>query len=278
MPKALITGITGQDGRYLAKYLHALGYEVSGLVHGDAEANEALIRNTLPFVDIVPGDLKVLTSLIDALEEAHPDEVYNFGAVSSVALSFQQPELTADVTGLGVLRLLEAIRAVGGDRSSIRLYQASSSEMFGQVDISPQNEQTPFHPRSPYGAAKVFGHNTVVNYREAYGLYAVSGICFNHESPLRPIEFVTRKVTQGVAKVILGLQDEIVLGNLDAQRDWGFAGDYVRAMWLMLQQPGPDDYVVATGRRTPCETWSRQRSGLQGSMTGSPTFGRTSAC
>jgi GDPmannose 4,6-dehydratase len=197
---------------------------------------------------MVPGDLADLPSLVSALEVAQPDEVYNLGAISFVAMSFNQAELTANITGLGVLRMLEAIRMVGGSRGNpIRFYQASSSEMFGKVRETPQTESTPFHPRSPYGCAKVFGHDIVVNYRESYDLFACSGILFNHEGPRRGIEFVTRKVTHAVARIKLGLQDELVLGNLDSKRDWGYAGDYVRAMWLMLQQPEPDDYVIATG-------------------------------
>ena len=202
----------------------------------------------MPFVELVPGDLADLPSLVAALQIAQPDEVYNLGAISFVALSFSQAELTANTTGLGVLRMLEAIRMVGGVQDNpIRFYQASSSEMFGKVRESPQTELTPFHPRSPYGCAKVFGHDITVNYRESYGMYACSGILFNHEGPRRGIEFVTRKVTNAVARIKLGLQHELVLGTMDTKRDWGYAGDYVRAMWLMLQQDEPDDYVVATG-------------------------------
>jgi GDPmannose 4,6-dehydratase len=248
MPRALITGITGQDGQYLAELLHEKGYEVFGLIAGQANPRGDLVRETLPWAELVGGDLQDLSSLIAALEFSQPDEVYNLGAISFVALSFRQPELTANVTGVGVLRMLDAIRVVGGSqRNPIKFYQASSSEMFGKVRESPQNEGTPFHPRSPYGVAKVFGHYMTVNYREAYGLYATSGILFNHESPRRGLEFVTRKVTNGVARIKLGLQPEITLGNLDARRDWGYAGDYVRAMWLMLQQAEPDDYVIGTG-------------------------------
>ncbi|MEX0833625.1 MAG: GDP-mannose 4,6-dehydratase [Actinomycetota bacterium] len=248
MKRALVTGITGQDGQYLAEYLNSREYEVFGLLHGQANPKADVIRSTFPFVELIGGDLADLSSLIAAVETVQPDEVYNMGAISFVALSFKQPELTSNVTGLGVLRLLEAIRVVGGmENNPIRFYQASSSEMFGQVRESPQTEKTPFHPRSPYGVAKVFGHHTTVNYRESYGLYAVSGICFNHESPRRGLEFVTRKVTNGVARIKFGLQTELVMGNLDAQRDWGFAGDYAAAMWLSLQQPQADDYVVATG-------------------------------
>jgi GDPmannose 4,6-dehydratase len=201
-----------------------------------------------PALELVEGDLRDLSSLIAAVEQVQPDEVYNLGAMSFVALSFRQPELTADITGVGVLRMLEAIRIVGGaDANPIRFYQASSSEMFGKVRETPQTEQTPFHPRSPYGVAKVFGHYTTLNYRESYGIHASSGICFNHEGERRGLEFVTRKITNGVARIELGLQEKISLGNLESQRDWGYAGDFVEAMWLMLQQDQPDDYVIATG-------------------------------
>src|SRR5579884_1030898 len=245
--RALITGITGQDGRYLAEFLHSLGYQVFGLVTGQANPRGDLIRDELPFVDLVGGDLQDFASLIAAIDYAQPDEIYNLGAISFVPLSFKQSELTANITGLGVLRMLEAIRVSSGAGSSIRFYQASSSEMFGKVRESPQTELTPFYPRSPYGVAKVFGHQITVNYRESYDLFACSGILFNHESPRRGYEFVTRKVSSGVARIKLGLQHDLALGNLDARRDWGFAGDYVRAMWLMLQEDEPDDYVVATG-------------------------------
>jgi GDPmannose 4,6-dehydratase len=199
-------------------------------------------------VEIVPGDLTDLTSLVTALEYVQPDEFYNLGAISFVAMSFNQAELTANVTGLGVLRALEAVRMVGGAQNNpIRFYQASSSEMFGKVREVPQTEMTPFHPRSPYGVAKVFGHNITMNYRESYGLYACSGILFNHEGPRRGLEFVTRKITNTAARIKLGVEKELVLGNTDAKRDWGYAGDYVKAMWLMLQQNEPDDYVIATG-------------------------------
>src|SRR5438034_5965678 len=248
MKRALITGITGQDGRYMAELLAGKGYQVFGLVRGQANPKAQMIQDENPSRELADGDLQVLWSLISAVEQVQPDEVYNLGAISFVALSFRQPELTADITGLGVLRMLEAIRVVGGtENNPIRFYQASSSEMFGKVRETPQTEQTPFHPRSPYGAAKVFGHYTTVNYREAYGLHASSGICFNHESPRRGLEFVTRKVSNGVARIKLGLQEKVTLGNLDAARDWGYAGDYVEAMWLMLQQDEPDDYVIATG-------------------------------
>jgi GDPmannose 4,6-dehydratase len=248
MPRALITGITGQDGRYLAQLLVSKGYDVFGMVRGQANPKAQMIQDETPELELVEGDLQDLSSLIAVVEQVQPDEVYNLGAISFVALSFRQPELTADITGLGVLRMLEAIRVVGGASNNlIRFYQASSSEMFGKVRETPQNERTPFHPRSPYGAAKVFGHYITVNYREAYGLFACSGICFNHESPRRGLEFVSRKVTNGVARIKLGLQDKLSLGNIDSSRDWGFAGDYVEAMWLMLQQDEPDDYVIATG-------------------------------
>jgi GDPmannose 4,6-dehydratase len=245
--RALVTGITGQDGRYLAELLHGLGYHVFGLVTGQANPRAEILREELPFVELVGGDLQDFSSLIAAVELCQPDEIYNLGAISFVPLSFKQPELTANVTGLGVLRLLEAVRMAAGHGSAPRFYQASSSEMFGKVRETPQTERTPFHPRSPYGAAKVFGHQMTVNYREAYGLFACSGILFNHESPRRGHEFVTRKVSSAVARIKLGLQPELALGNLDARRDWGFAGDYVRAMWLMLQEDEPGDYVIATG-------------------------------
>jgi GDPmannose 4,6-dehydratase len=247
MPRALVTGITGQDGQYLAELLHERGYEVFGLVKGQNNPRTLLLQEEFPFVEVVGGDLADLTSLVAALEYAQPDEVYNLGAISFVALSFRQAELTANVTGLGVLRMLEAIRMVGGRENPMRFYQASSSEMFGKVRETPQNEQTPFYPRSPYGVAKVFGHDITVNYRDSYGLFACSGILFNHESPRRGLEFVTRKITNAVARIKLGLQQELALGSLDPQRDWGFAGDYVRAMWQMLQREEPEDFVVATG-------------------------------
>ncbi|MED5542324.1 MAG: GDP-mannose 4,6-dehydratase [Actinomycetota bacterium] len=247
MRTALITGITGQDGQYLAEVLHDEGYKIYGLIKGQRNPKAEMITSGLPFVELVEGDLQDLSSLISALEYTQPHEVYNLGAISFVALSFKQAELTANITGLGVLRLLEAIRLVGGQDNPIRFYQASSSEMFGKVRETPQTELTPLHPRSPYGSAKVFAHHTTVNYRESYGLYTCSGILFNHESPRRGIEFVTRKVTNAVARIQLGVQDHVALGNVDAKRDWGFAGDYVRAMYLMLQQDEPDDFVVATG-------------------------------
>ena len=248
MRKAFITGITGQDGRHLAEFLHGKGYKVYGMMKGQNNPRAEMLRDEFPFIEIVPGDLTDLTSLVTALEYVQPDEFYNLGAISFVAMSFNQAELTANVTGLGVLRALEAVRIVGGAQNNpIRFYQASSSEMFGKVREVPQTELTPFHPRSPYGVAKVFGHNITMNYRESYGLYACSGILFNHEGPRRGLEFVTRKITNTAARIKLGVDKELVLGNTDAKRDWGYAGDYVKAMWLMLQQAEPDDYVIATG-------------------------------
>ena len=248
MRKAFITGITGQDGRHLAEFLHGKGYKVYGMMKGQNNPRAEMLRDEFPFIEIVPGDLTDLTSLVTALEYVQPDEFYNLGAISFVAMSFNQAELTANVTGLGVLRALEAVRMVGGAQNNpIRFYQASSSEMFGKVREVPQTEMTPFHPRSPYGVAKVFGHNITMNYRESYGLYACSGILFNHEGPRRGLEFVTRKITNTAARIKLGVEKELVLGNTDAKRDWGYAGDYVKAMWLMLQQDEPDDYVIATG-------------------------------
>jgi GDPmannose 4,6-dehydratase len=248
MRKAFITGITGQDGRHLAEFLLTKGYKVYGMMKGQHNPRAELLRDEFPEVEVVPGDLTDLTSLVTALEYVQPDEFYNLGAISFVAMSFNQAELTANVTGLGVLRALEAVRMVGGAQNNpIRFYQASSSEMFGKVRQTPQTEMTPFHPRSPYGVAKVFGHDITVNYRESYGMYACSGILFNHEGPRRGLEFVTRKITNTAARIKLGIDKELVLGNTDAKRDWGYAGDYVKAMWMMLQQDAPDDYVIATG-------------------------------
>jgi GDPmannose 4,6-dehydratase len=242
--RALITGITGQDGSYLAELLLEKGYEVHGMVRRASTENFERIQHITDRITLVQADLLDPSSLVEALEESRPDEVYNLGAQSFVPTSWRQPVLTAEFTGVGVTRLLEAIRRVNPD---IRFYQASSSEMFGKVREVPQSEATPFYPRSPYGVAKAYGHFITVNYRESYGLFAVSGILFNHESPRRGFEFVTRKIADGVARIKLGLANELRLGNLDAQRDWGFAGDYVEAMWLMLQQDEPDDYVIATG-------------------------------
>jgi GDPmannose 4,6-dehydratase len=242
--KALITGITGQDGSYLADFLLEKGYRVYGLVRRSSTINFERIAHLQDEIELIPGDLLDQSSLIAALQKAEPDEVYNLAAQSFVPTSWSQPVLTAEFTALGVTRLLEAIRVVN---SAIRFYQASSSEMFGMVRESPQNEETRFYPRSPYGVAKLYGHWMTVNARESYGLFACSGILFNHESPRRGVEFVTRKVSYGVARIKLGLQRKLKMGNLEAERDWGFAGDYVRAMWLMLQQDKPEDYVIATG-------------------------------
>ena len=248
MPRALVTGITGQDGLYLSELLAAKGYEVYGLVRGQSNPKIATVERLVPGIRMVEGDLTDLSSLISAMEEAEPHEVYNLGAISFVGLSWKQAELTGEITGMGVLRMLEAIRIhTQNDMGKVRFYQASSSEMFGKVRESPQCESTPFHPRSPYGVAKTFGHYMTVNYRESYDAFACSGICFNHESPRRGHEFVTRKVTRGVARIALGLEQTLALGNLDARRDWGFAGDFVEAMWLMLQHEVPGDYVIATG-------------------------------
>jgi GDPmannose 4,6-dehydratase len=248
MKRALITGVTGQDGLYLAELLLSKGYEVYGLIRGQNNPKLALVEATVPGVRLLTGDLTDLSSLLRAMESAQPEEVYNLGAISFVAYSWENAHLTTDVTGKGVLNMLEAVRLYShDDPTKVRFYQASSSEMFGKVQEVPQRETTLLWPRSPYGVAKVFGHYMTINYRESYGMHASSGILFNHESPRRGPEFVTRKVSQAVARIKLGLQDEIVMGNLDAKRDWGFAGDYVEAMWRMLQQPIADDYVVATG-------------------------------
>ncbi|GAB3605479.1 GDP-mannose 4,6-dehydratase [Conyzicola nivalis] len=255
MPRALITGITGQDGLYLAELLLGKGYEVYGLVRGQNNPKIALVQSTVPEVKILTGDLTDISSLIRAFSVAQPDEVYNLGAISFVAYSWENASLTSDVTGKGVLNILEATRLYAGkDIDKVKFYQASSSEMYGKVQQVPQSESTLLWPRSPYGVAKVFGHYMTINYRESYGMHASSGILFNHESPRRGPEFVTRKVSQAVARISLGLQDDITLGNLDAKRDWGFAGDYVDAMWRMLQQPEGDDYVVATGETHSIET------------------------
>ncbi|GIL12162.1 MAG: GDP-mannose 4,6-dehydratase [Chloroflexota bacterium] len=243
--RAFITGITGQDGSYLAEFLLGQGYDVFGLVRRTSTLNFERIRHIQERITLISGDMLDQTSLTRALKDIQPDEVYNLAAQSFVQTSWQQPVFTGDVTALGVTRLLDAIMTVN---PKIRFYQASSSEMFGKVQEVPQKESTPFYPRSPYGVAKVYGHWITVNYRESYGLHATSGILFNHESPRRGLEFVTRKVTHHAARIKLGLANELRIGNLDSQRDWGFAGDYVKAMWLMLQQDTPDDYVVATGQ------------------------------
>jgi GDPmannose 4,6-dehydratase len=249
VPRALITGITGQDGLYLAEFLAAKGYDVFGMVRGQSNPKIPLVEEVIPSIQLLEGDLRDLSSLISVLETAQPDEVYNLGAISFVGLSFKQPELTGDITGMGVLRMLEALRIhTQGAMGNVRFYQASSSEMFGAAQESPQRESTQFHPRSPYGVAKVFGHYVTQNYRESYNAWACSGILFNHESPRRGTEFLTRKVTRAVARIVLGRQQVLAVGNMDVCRDWGFAGDYVHAMWLMLQQDEPDDYVIATGK------------------------------
>lgn len=244
MTTALITGITGQDGSYLAELLLDKGYRVVGMTRRTSTATDERIAHIADRLTFVAGDLADQSSLVSAIRETKPDEVYNLAAQSFVPTSWNQPVLTGDLTGLGVTRMLEAVRQTD---PSIRFYQASSSEMFGKVREVPQNEQTPFYPRSPYGVAKVYGHHLTVNYRESYGLYAVSGILFNHESPRRGAEFVTRKITLAVARIAHGIGSELRMGNLDAERDWGFAGDYVDAMWRMLQQDDPQDFVIGTG-------------------------------
>lgn len=244
MPVALITGITGQDGSYLAEFLLSKGYDVIGMVRRSSTVTFQRINQIQDNITIIQGDLHDQSSLVDLIERYRPDEVYNLAAQSFVPTSWNQPVLTGEVTALGVTRMLEAIRLVNPET---RFYQASSSEMFGKVREVPQNEDTPFYPRSPYGVAKVYAHWITVNYRESYDLYAVSGILFNHESPRRGLEFVTRKITYGVARIKLGLTKELRLGNLDSRRDWGFAGDYVEAMWMMLQSDEPEDFVIGTG-------------------------------
>jgi GDPmannose 4,6-dehydratase len=244
MPRALVTGITGQDGSYLAEFLLEKGYDVYGLIRRSSVVTDQRIKHLLGKVELIDGDLLDQLSLIKAIRVARPDEVYNLAAQSFVPTSFAAPVLTGEFTALGVTKMLEAVRIADWP---IRFYQASSSEMFGKVQEVPQTEKTPFYPRSPYGVAKLYGHWITVNYRESYGMFACSGILFNHESPRRGLEFAPRKIARAVARVKLGKQEKLRLGNLDARRDWGYARDYVRAMWLMLQQPQPDDYVVATG-------------------------------
>ena len=255
MPTALITGITGQDGSYLAEFLLQKDYKVVGIVRRSSTTPYERISHLVEDIELLSADLLDQTSLTDVVSDCKPDEIYNLAAQSFVQTSWNQPVLTGEFTALGVTRMLEAMKKAA---PNARFYQASSSEMFGKVHESPQRESTPFYPRSPYGVAKVYGHWITVNYRESFALYAVSGILFNHESPRRGLEFVTRKVTDGVARIKLGLSRELRLGNLEARRDWGFAGDYVRAMWLMLQQDTPDDYVIGTGKtwsvRQLCET------------------------
>lgn len=258
MPTALITGITGQDGSYLAEFLLEKGYNVIGMVRRTSTLNFHRLEPIQNRITLVPGDLCDQVSLIHILEEYKPEEVYNLAAQSFVQTSWNQPVFTGDVTALGVTRMLDAIRIVN---PKIRFYQASSSEMFGKVVEVPQRESTPFYPRSPYGVAKVYGHWITINYRESYDMHASSGILFNHESPRRGLEFVTRKITYHVAQIKLGMINELILGNLDARRDWGFAGDYVKAMWLMLQQEQPDDFVVATGETHSVEEFLNQAFG-----------------
>jgi len=246
MKTALITGITGQDGHHLTKLLLSKNYTVHGIVNGQRNSREESFTKLFPEAKLHRGDLTDFSSLLRVIDQVKPEEIYNLGAISFVGMSFQQPELTANITGLGTLRLLEAIRKSGSERD-IRFYQASSSEMFGKVRETPQSELTPFHPRSPYGVSKTFAHYTCVNYREAYGMHISSGILFNHEGEYRGHEFVTRKITSNIARIALGKQDKFSLGDLSPKRDWGYAGDYVEAMWLMLQQSEGDDYVVASG-------------------------------
>jgi len=245
MPNALITGITGQDGSYLAEFLLEKGYRVYGMLRRLSTFNDSRIRHLLGRIELIDADLLDQISLLQALRKSQADEVYNLAAMSFVATSFQQPVATGEYTALSVARMLEAVRQMD---KPVRFYQASTSEMFGKAQAVPQNEQTPFYPRSPYGVAKLYGHWITVNFRESYDMFACSGILFNHESPRRGLEFVTRKISRAVASIKLGVQDKLVLGNLEAERDWGFAGDYVEAMWLMLQQDKPEDYVVATGQ------------------------------
>ena len=258
---ALITGITGQDGSYLAEFLLSKDYKVFGLTRRTSTPNYERIKHIEDKIQLIPGDLLDQQSLITAIEKSDPDEIYNLAAQSFVETSWSQPVLTGEFTALGVTRMLEAQRQI---KSKAKFYQASSSEMFGMVKESPQNENTPFHPRSPYGVAKVYGHWITINYRESYDMFCVSGILFNHESPRRGLEFVTRKISHGVAKIHLGQSDHVVLGNLSAKRDWGFAGDYVRAMWMMLQQGKPQDFVVATGQNHTVAEFAKEAFGAVG--------------
>ncbi|MBM3702740.1 MAG: GDP-mannose 4,6-dehydratase [Actinobacteria bacterium] len=252
MVRALVTGITGQDGSYLAEFLLDKGYEVYGMVRRSSVENFNRIEHIRDKLKFVQADLLDQLSIIDAIKESRPDEIYNLGAMSFVPTSWKQPVLTGEFTGLGVTRMLEAARHMN---KNVKFYQASSSEMFGKVREVPQNENTPFYPRSPYGVAKVYGHYMTVNYRESYDMFACSGILFNHESPRRGLEFVTKKVTYGAAKIKLGLADSLCLGNLDAKRDWGYAKDYIEAMWLMLKQDTPEDYVISTGETHSVKEW-----------------------
>jgi GDPmannose 4,6-dehydratase len=269
MKKALITGITGQDGHHLTELLLSKGYEVHGLVNGQRNSRVDQFASRFQEANLMSGDLTDFSSLLQAVDAVSPDEVYNLGAISFVGLSFKQPELTANVTGLGALRLLEAIRKVGLEKKC-RFYQASSSEMFGKVRETPQNELTPFHPRSPYGVAKTFAHYTTMNYRESYGMHASTGILFNHEGEYRGHEFVTRKITSHVAKIKLGKIDRFSLGDLSPRRDWGYAKEYVEAMWMMLQRDQPDDYVIATGITHSVQEFAQealQAAGLDGPIS-----------
>ncbi|MBU4313705.1 MAG: GDP-mannose 4,6-dehydratase [Actinobacteria bacterium] len=252
MVRALVTGVTGQDGSYLAEFLLDKGYEVYGMVRRSSVENFNRIEHIRDKLKFVQADLLDQLSIIDAIKESRPDEIYNLGAMSFVPISWKQPVLTGEFTGLGVTRMLEAARHMN---KNVKFYQASSSEMFGKVREIPQNEKTPFYPCSPYGVAKVYGHYMTVNYRESYDMFACSGILFNHESPRRGLEFVTKKVTYGAAKIKLGLADSLYLGNLDAKRDWGYAKDYIEAMWLMLQQDTPEDYVISTGETHSVKEW-----------------------
>ena len=246
MKKALITGITGQDGRYLAQYLYSIGYEVYGMMHGQNNIKQKWIQDNAPYVNLLEGDVMDLFSIVKCLEISNPDEVYNLGAMSYVDLSWNEPYMFGQVTGIGVLNMLQAIRLFDKE-NNIKFYQASSSEMFGKVQETPQKETTRLYPRSPYGVAKAYGHHITINYRESYNMFACTGILFNHESPLRGEEFVTKKITKAVARIKLGKQQKLILGNLDSKRDWGYAGDYVEAMHLMLQHETPDDYIISTG-------------------------------
>jgi GDPmannose 4,6-dehydratase len=266
MKTALITGITGQDGHHLTKLLLEKGYAVAGLVNGQKSTNRDAFSKLFPQAKLYQGDLADFSSLLQIIDEVRPDEVYNLGAISFVGMSFKQPELTANITGLGTLRMLEAIRKAGLSEST-RFYQASSSEMYGKVRETPQTELTPFHPRSPYGVSKTFAHFSCVNYREAYGMHISCGILFNHEGEYRGHEFVTRKITSNVAKIATGKIDRFSLGDLSPRRDWGYAGDYVKAMWLMLQQDQGDDYIVATGKTFSVEDFlvrALETAGLKG--------------
>ncbi len=268
MKTALVTGITGQDGHHLTKLLLSKGYEVHGLINGQRNSRLDEFTKGFPEAKLTSGDLTDFSSLLQIVDKVQPDEVYNLGAISFVGLSFKQPELTANVTGLGTLRLLEAIRKIGAEKTT-RFYQASSSEMFGKVRETPQTELTPFHPRSPYGVAKAFAHYTCVNYREAYDMHVSCGILFNHEGEYRGHEFVTRKITSNIARIKLGKQKRFSLGDLTPRRDWGYAGDYAEAMWLMLQQEKPDDYVIATGETHTVRSFVEEAikaAGLEGQI------------